>query len=205
TIVMDITDAQEILGVAKGYVTDLAVYIPNKEEIDTIATKIQSLAPNVKIITHQQLISKYETLYHYKGGIFLVVFLIALLTFFIVVSDKLSGISSSEQHEIATLKALGWSMQDIIKEKFLESFILSFGAYLFGIIIALWYVYIIQAPLLDQIFEGESGIRPPFALLFHFDVTTFVMIFFITVPVYIASVILPTWRVAAMEIDEVLR
>jgi len=122
-----------------------------------------------------------------------------------IIYDRSSGLSSEEKREIGILRAVGWSIDDILKEKFYEGFIISISAYTMGIILALGFVYILQAPILRGIFEGYSELRTSFNLPFILNVETLALIFFLTVPIYIASTIVPAWRASSLDVDEVIR
>jgi ABC-type lipoprotein release transport system permease subunit len=93
----------------------------------------------------------------------------------------------------------------VLKEKFYESFIISFFSYLLGVGLSFAFVYIFKAPLIRDIFIGYSDLLPPFELPFVFDVQTLFLVFFLSVPIYIAATIIPSWRVATLEADEVIR
>jgi len=74
-----------------------------------------------------------------------------------------------------------------------------------GITVAFGFVYLLQAPLLRDIFIGYSDLKPSFELPFILDIQTLVLVFFLSVPIYIAAIIIPSWRVATLDADEVIR
>ena len=197
--------AYEILGMEDGYATDIVVSVANPSEIATVVQKIQTLYPNFRILTNEDYKISYENIFDYKSGLFLALFVVSLFTFFIIVYDKANGLTSMEKKEIGILKALGWTTDDILKEKFYESFILSISSYLLGVSLALFYVYILNAPVLRYIFEGYSQLKTTFELPFVVDIQTLTLVFFITIPVYVAATIIPSWRVATLDADEVIR
>ncbi|OHD94759.1 MAG: ABC transporter permease [Sulfurimonas sp. GWF2_37_8] len=204
-IVMSKDEVREIFDIQQTKATDIIVKVANPEEINTIASKIRLMYPECRVITNQDLQVSYQNIFDYKSGIFLALFIVCLFTFFMIVYDKASGLSSEEKREIGILKAIGWRVDDVLKEKFYESFILSFFAYVLGIGFAFAFVYIFQAPLLRNIFIGYSELKTSFELPFVFDTQTLFLVFFLSVPIYVAATILPSWKVATLEADEVIR
>ena len=204
-ILLSTQNAREILGIKKGYATDLALYVPNPDEVATIASKIRLLDPTLYVITQESVKRGYEQMFDLKSGLFLLLFIMALLTFFMIVSDRLSALGSQEKKEIAILKAIGWSVRDVLKEKFFESFFISSMAYFLGVALALVYVFALHAPLLANLFTGSSAIHPPLDLSYNVAPSTYLLLFLVTVPVYLAAVIVPAWRVAVSDVDEVIR
>ena len=204
-IVMTNSDIREIFDIEENLATDIVVKVSNPNEIDTIARKIQLLYPTARVVTNKDIKISYQNIFNYKSGIFLTLFIISLFTFFIIIYDKANGLSSEEKKEIGILKALGWQIDDILKEKFYEASIISLFSYTVGVTMALFFVYILQAPLLRDIFIGYSALKPSFVLPFIIDIQTLFLIFFLTIPIYISATIIPSWRVATLEADEVIR
>ncbi len=197
--------AYEILGVGEEKSTDIVVKVSNPNELETIVNKIKLLFPDTRIITNEDFKVSYQNIFDYKSGLFLAMFIISLFTFFIIIYDKTSGLTSSEKTEIGILKALGWRVDDVLKEKFYESFIISFISYILGVILAFCFVYFLNAPLLRDIFEGYSQLKTTFNLPFVVDFQILTLVFFITIPIYIAATIIPSWRTATLDADEVIR
>jgi len=195
----------EIFGMSKDEVTDIVLEVANPKEIQTISKKIKNLFPDTRVINNSDLRVSYQNIFDYKSGMFLALFIVSAFTFFMIVYDKASGLSSEEKREIGILKALGWKIDDILKSKFFEAFIVSFISFLSGIILSLFFVYTLQAPILRDIFIGYSRLKPDFDLPFILDFQTLSLLFFLTIPLYIAAIIIPSWRVASMNADEVMR
>ena len=197
--------AYTIFGMSPEMATDIVVRVANPKEISTIVRKITERYPDTRAITQDDIRISYQNIFDYKSGFFLAFFSICAFAFFIIIYDKSSGLSAEERREIGILKALGWSGDDILKTKFYESFIIAMGAFLLGICVALWFVYGLQAPLLRNIFMGYSELKPAFALPFWFDGTLLVLLFLLSVPVYIGATLIPAWRVSTLDADEVMR
>ncbi len=68
-----------------------------------------------------------------------------------------------------------------------------------------FYVYFMQAPGLQNIFMGYSYLKPHFKLTFGLNLNVLITVFFMTIPVYIAAVIIPAWRAAVIDSGEVIR
>ena len=204
-IVMSKSDIREIFDIDDSYATDLVVRVANEEEISTVASKIRLLYPNSRVITNEDLRVSYENLFNYKSGLFLALFIISIFTFFMIVYDKASGVSSEQKREIGILKAIGWRVDDILKEKFYEAFIVSFFAYVVGITISFFYVYVMNAPIIRDLFAGYSELKVTLELPFIVDMQTLFLVFFLSVPIYVGATIIPSWRVATLDADEVIR
>ncbi len=204
-IVMQKETLREIFGFAEGEITDLAIYVKNKTEIPTIALKLTQNYPNYRVITKEDVKVGYENIFDYKSGLFLGLFIVAFVSFFIIIYDRLTGMNSLQKKEIGILKAIGWRVEDILTAKLYESLLLSLFAYLVGVFVAFVFVYLFNAPLLSNLFLGHQGIKPPLELLFVFDTQTLFLLFLLTVAPYVAATIIPAWRVATLDAEESMR
>lgn len=204
-IVMSKDNLRKIFDMDDNKATDIVVSVSNPDEVQTVASKIQLLFPNTRIITKNDLKISYQNIFDYKSGVFLALFIISLFTFFIIIYDKASGLTSEQTREIGILKAIGFKIDDILKEKFYEGVIISLFAYIIGVFLSFAFVYIFNAPLLQDIFTGYSELKTSFNLPFILDTQTLVIVFFLSVPIYISATIIPSWRIATMEAQEVMR
>ncbi len=204
-ILMSKDNIKKIFNLDDEMATDIVLRVPNKNEISTIASKIKLDHPSFRVISKEDLSASYQNIFDYKSGIFLALFVVALFSFFIIIYGRASGLSSEQKREIGILRSIGWRVDDILKERFYEGFIISFFAYIVGIAISLFYVYIAQAPLLRGLFSGYSKLKPEFELMFVLDYEALALLFFLSIPIYIAAIIIPSWKSATSEVDEVLR
>lgn len=204
-IFMPISLVKELFDFRKDEATDIVLKVPNKTEIPNIIQKVKQIYPDSRVITKEDMKISYQNIFDYKSGVFLALFIVSIFTFFIIIYDRASGLSSNEKREIGILKAVGWKIDDILKEKFYEAFIISFFAFILALMAAMFFVYVLQAPVLKDIFTGYSVLKPAFSLPFYFDWQSVSIIFFLSVPIYIAALIVPSWRIASMDADEVMR
>lgn len=204
-IFMPISLVQELFDFSKDEATDIVLKVPNKTEIPNIIQKVKQIYPSSRVITKEDMKISYQNIFDYKSGVFLALFIVVIFAFFIIIYDRASGLSSNEKREIGILKAVGWKIDDILKEKFYEAFIVSFFAFILALMGAIFFVYILQAPLLKDIFTGYSLLKPAFKLPFYIDWQSVSIVFLLSIPIYIAALIVPSWRIASMDADEVMR
>lgn len=204
-ILMPKDQAYKILEIPQGYVTDIAVNVKNNQEINTIVKKIKKRYPSLRIITKEGLKSGYEQVLSYKSGLFIMLFIIILISFFLLVFEKASGLSEFEKKEIAILKAIGWQSKDILWVKSIENIIIVTNAFLIGYALSLIFVFILNAPYLREIYLGFNAFNPSFKLIYHFDFSTLCITFLLSVGIYLAAVLFPTYKCAIIDADEGLR
>lgn len=198
-------DAKEIFGYKADEFTDIAVYLSNQNELANVITQLQQLYPNAKIVTKEDKQTEVEMLFDYDSGIFIALFIISIFTFFMIVYDKTNSVSSTEKREIGILKALGWRVEDILRVKIYESSIVSIFSYTMGVVLALAYIYFFDGYYLRDIFLNIAGVEKIESLDLRVDLQPLAIVFFLSVPVYIAATIIPSWKIATQDADEVMR
>ena len=82
-----------------------------------------------------------------------------MITFVLILFQRYTMISSSDKKEIGILRAVGWSIKDVIKLKISETFIIAFISFLIGIILAYIFVFFLNAPILSNIFLGFGNLE----------------------------------------------
>jgi len=204
-IIMNNDSAKEIFEYDDHEVTDLSVSVANKIEVAFIAAKLKILFPSARVSVKDDLRVMYENIYNLRSGFFLTIFIITFFTFFIIIYDKVSGLNSEQRREIGILKALGWRVGDVLNTRFYEGAMISLVSYILGIVLAFIYVYYFNAPYLKGIFLNNYDLLKDFRIVFNIDFETLALLFFLSVPIYIAATVIPSWRVATLEADEVMR
>ncbi len=204
-ILLDENVTRQILGIPEPFFTDFVVRVPNSEESELTAGKIHLSDPSLKVTTKYKMLQDYQLLYDYKSGWFLLLLMVAFVAYAIILYDKASGLRSEERREIGILKAIGWEISHIIRYKLTEAVIMSVMAFLIGVIVAIFYVYGLGAPILISVFSGNDPFKFTHELMFSVDFKLMSLLFFTTVPLYIAVCIIPAWKVASSDAGEILR
>lgn len=204
-IIMDISLARKILGVEDGFVTDIVLSTPNPQEIQTVDIKLRISHFDTRIIKKEDIKKYYENLFNYKGGIFLVLYIVVILAFSLLLYQRYSMISTADSKEVALLRQVGWQIKEILWFKITENLILIVSAYILGVFIAYFYVYILDAPILKYIFLGYSNLITDTSFSPFISLKELFLIFLFFVIPFIATIIFPIWRLSTKEPTEVMR
>ena len=204
-IILDINLARDILGINRDFSTNIAFDVPNELERANIKQKLQRLDLDLNIIQKEDILKKYETIFNYKGGVFLILYLVVLFAFIMILYQRYSQVSINERKQIAIFKAIGYSVRDIIKIKMSENFVVAFVSYLFGVLLAYFFVFILNAPILKNIFIDFSNIKNDFIIYPYIEFSTFVTLLLFFMVLFLSSVLIPVWKISAINPYESLR
>ena len=204
-IIMDINLAKKILNIDEENSTDIVLNVPNDLEKQNIKEQLILKHSNIRILQKENLKKEYENMFNYKGGIFLVLFIVVIFTFILILYQRYSMISSSDKKEIGILKAVGWSIKDIIKLKIIENFIVGFMAFIIGVVFAYIFVFIFNAPILRNIFIGFSNVQNDFILNANIEFTTLITLFLFFIIPFLSAVLIPIWKIAVIDANESMK
>ncbi len=204
-IVISEPDIIKLFSMPAGMATDLAVSVGNEAEAPVIAAKIRVQFPDTRPILRKEIIRTYDAVFGWRSGLIVTLFAGALVAFIILAWDKASGLSAEEKKEIGILKALGWETSDVLEMKFWEGLVISLSSFLLGVILAYLHVYFFGASLFAPVLKGWSVIYPDFRLVPFIAPYQIAMMMALTVIPYIASTIIPSWKAAITDPDEVVR
>ena len=204
-IIMDINLAKKILNINEENSTDIILNVPNDLEKQNIKEQLILKHSNIRILQKENLKKEYENMFNYKGGIFLVLFIVVIFTFILILYQRYSMISSSDKKEIGILKAVGWSIKDIIKLKIIENFIVGFMAFIIGVVFAYIFVFIFNAPILRNIFIGFSNVQNDFILNANIEFSTLITLFLFFIIPFLSAVLIPVWKIAVIDANESMK
>uniref|UniRef100_UPI002867B677 FtsX-like permease family protein n=1 Tax=Sulfurovum sp. TaxID=1969726 RepID=UPI002867B677 len=166
--------------------------------------KLSSFHYDLHVVNKNDVRKSYENLYNYKGGIFLILYLIVLSTFALLLYQRYSLVYSSEKRNIGLLRALGWSINDVLKLKFMETFIVLFISFIVGVFIAYIYVFVFSAPLLKEVFLGGQNLQNTLSFVPVIDFSVLSSIFLIYAVPFIAAVLIPVWKISVTNPKEAM-
>jgi ABC-type lipoprotein release transport system permease subunit len=198
-------DFRSFFNYPAGHYTDIALSVANPQELHTVAAKLTTRLPGTRAILRDEILRTYESIFHWREGIVLVLLSGAVLAFAIFAMEKASGLSAEEKREIGILKAIGWETSDIIRMKFWEGTLISLTAFLLGYSAAYLHVFRCSARLFEPVLKGWSTLYPGFALSPSLDGFQIATLFFFTVFPYAVATVVPIWRAAATDPDSVMR
>jgi len=192
-------------GIPDGYYTDLVLKVRNPRELRKVAEKLTLRLPDTRPILRDEIIRTYDAIFSWRQGIVFVLLAGAILAFVIFAWDKASGLSAEERKEIGILKAIGWETSDVIHMKFWEGALISLSAFLLGYLAAYLHVFYASASLFEPVLKGWSVLYPAFQPVPRVDGLQLATLFFFTVFPYTAATIVPIWRAAITDPDQVMR
>ncbi len=151
---------------------------------------------DVRVVEKREVKKAYENLYNYKGGLFLILYLVTVVTFMLILYQRYSMVYSSERKEIGILRAVGWSIKDVLKLKFYETVVVVLISFILGVILAYLFVFVCNAPLLSRIFLGGADLpnEVRFIPVINFGILGSIFLFY-AIP-FMAAVLIPAWRIA---------
>ncbi len=185
--------------------TDIVLRVPNPSEVRKVAEKIALALPDTRPILREEILRTYDALFGWRQGVVIVLLTGALLAFVIFAFDRAAGLSAEERREIGILKAIGWETGDVLRMKFWEGAALSLTAFLAGYVLAYVHVFFFAATLFAPVLKGWAVLYPDFRPLPFVDGLQVATLFFFTVFPYTVATIVPIWRAAITDPDQVMR
>lgn len=204
-VIVELDLARQILGIAPDQATDIVMYVPNELEGDSVMGKAIGLHYDIRVIQKKEIATAYANLFNFKGGAFLLLYVIVLVTFLLILYQRYSMITGSDRREIGIMRAVGWSIRDVIALKVAESLLVAVGAYLLGVVLAYFLVFGLNAPLLAPVFFGFENLPGDLTAGRIVEPGLLGLLFLFFVIPFIAAVLLPVWRIAVIDPVEAMK
>ncbi len=196
---------KKMTGFPEGYATDLAVFINNPLEASTIARKTVKALPGVRTILRTDMIETYDAMFDRRSGMGFLCFSGLMMAFLFLAWHRAAGFSMEECREMGILRAVGWEVKDVLVMKLWEGAIISVTAFLGGCLAAALHVFWLGAPLFARAFQGWAVLYPEIRLPMRIWPEDLFVVFALTVFPYIVVVLIPGWRTAITDTDQMMR
>lgn len=198
-------DFRRLFGTPAGLATDIVLRVRNARELPTIALKAAEIYPDTRQVLRDDLLRTYQAVFDWRGGLLVIILGGGLLAFAIFSWDKATGLSAEARREIGILKAVGWETSDVILMKSWEGMAVSLTAFLGGVLLAYIHVFLTSGVLFEPVLKGWAVLYPSFRLVPDIDLSQLAALFFLTVLPYTVATVIPTWRAATVDPDQVMR
>jgi ABC-type lipoprotein release transport system permease subunit len=100
---------------------------------------------------------------------------------------------------------VGWDTGDVLRMKLWEGALLSITAFLAGYVLAWLHVFYWDAPPCSRRAQGLVGAVSALRPGAQVDPAQMATLFFLAVLPYVAATVVPVWRAATLDPDEVMR
>ncbi len=196
---------RRLFGVAPGFFTDVAVEIRNSREVANIGRKIITMYPDARPIMRDEIMRTYDSLFHWRSALMVLLFCGGAFAFFIFAWDKATGLSVAEKAEIGVLKAVGWETADVLRIKLWEGLVISLTSFLIGVLLAYVHVFLGSAALCEPVLKGWAVLYPRMELIPSVNFFQLAQLFFLTVVPYTLLTIVPAWKAAIADPANIMR
>ncbi|AGH82359.1 hypothetical protein PCNPT3_12115 [Psychromonas sp. CNPT3] len=203
TILIDIELAQSLLGYASDEYTDVTLSVPNPYEVDNIIEKLHVFGLSGR--SKKRAISDAMDLYEYKGGLFLCLYLMAFLGFMMIFYIQASVQGGAQKKQVGILRAIGWSISDIIRWRLCTALLISISAFVLGVTCAYLYVFLVNDNVFLGIFMGTENLNNDFVLLAHVSIENIFLLALLLIVPFIGSTLYPAWKVAVHSPSEAMK
>lgn len=157
-------DARALLGVPSGMATDLAVRLRTPDESTPVANEIRRTLPGARVLERALVTRTYALTFGARSGLVYAMLLPAIAALLLLAWDRLTGLGEDERREIAVLKLLGWSTNDVLTARMAESGLVATTGAVLGFGLAYVDVFVLGAPLLRDALFGWSRLVPELVL-----------------------------------------
>ncbi len=195
-ILLPIDYAREVLNFREGYISDISFVVENGDEWTNILSKLDSLFFTSWGVDKLEIRGAYSRMFGFKDGFFLLIFSIVLLIFSLILYSRYSQLYQSSRRDIGILKAVGWSINSILLLIFSESLIIILISFILGLLGGVLLFYFGEYPFFGDIFLPVEELRAVARPNLYLDFATLSSIFILFALPFIASVIVPVWRIA---------
>ena len=204
TVLLNPMDARELLGIAEGWASDLALDVFHPGEAEALRPELrEALAWPVTIRTRTEALNWYRRGFGRRSSLVVMLWLPAItalgLVVLAVVQRQMGG-----RYPAGLLKALGWTTRDIVRLYLFQALVTALPSITLGLTMA--YV-LVGGPFTDdlaRILLGWRAEAPAHTLAPGADPLVFLAVgAFVLLP-YLAAMLWPALKTAAVDPDALL-
>jgi ABC-type lipoprotein release transport system permease subunit len=209
-MIMGLEDANEFFRI-KGLATQGLVYAP-KGAGGSLTTFFEGLSKpgslcldQLKIEERTKVYERLQSSYGYKGGIFVVLFVIgaalAIPAFLVT-----SGFGLRElKKEIGILKATGWRAKEVLEKVALQNLLISLTAVSLSILISMVWTKVLNGAMIAQFYISEVGLFPDVEIPSRYLPSHGLFCLFFALVVTLVGGLIPVWKKMRTPPSELMR
>jgi hypothetical protein len=204
TAILNPADAHALLGIPAGWASDLALYVFHPAEADALRPEIRKALPwPVTIRTRSELHDWYRHGFGRRSSLIVVLWLPAVTALGLIVLATIQRQAEARTHA-GLLKALGWTMGDIVRLHLFQALIVALPALMLGLALA---YTITGGPFtadLARLLLGWQSAAPARSLAPGSCLTIWPTVSVVVLLPYLAAVLWPALKTAAADADTLL-
>jgi hypothetical protein len=198
-------DYRSFFDLGPGVVNDIAVRLAPGADPAAVQRAVEALAPEARVVTRADLLAAATSFLAWDRGLAAVLVLAMGVALVILALDKPSALSAEERGEMGTLRALGWSVPDVLMAKAWESLAVTTTAVLAGGLAAYAHVHLSHAALFVPVLQGWAALAPRLILTPSVDLPTLLALTVATTGLPVVGVLVACYRPATDDPDAVVR
>jgi len=203
-VLMDPGDARQLIGIPKGYASDLAIDVFHEDEQSAILSDIMaSFSWPVRCVTRQQSSDQYARSLNQGGTLVAITVIPAVLALCLLVAVNTRK-SMGRQSDLGIMKAMGWTTSDIIRFQLYRQLFVCLPSAAMGICLAFFLVCGPGAGWLADFFLGWETIPPSLYLESKGAVMVLLEVAGLILAPVIASAFLPALKAATSDIHDMI-
>jgi predicted lysophospholipase L1 biosynthesis ABC-type transport system permease subunit len=204
TIVLNPADARALLGIPEGWASDLALYVFHPGEANALRPEIHEALPwPVTIRTRSEARDWYRSGFGRRSSLIVILWLPAVAGLGLIVLVTIQRQTEARMHA-GLLKALGWTMGDIVRLHLFQALIVALPSIMLGLTLA---YTLTGGPFTDELARlllGWQNGAPARSLAPGGSVMVFLNVgVFVLLP-YLAAALWPAFKTAATDADTLL-
>lgn len=203
-VLMDPEDARQLIGIPRGYATDLAIDVFHEDEQDAILSDlIASFAWPVRCVTRLESADIYAGGLNRVRTLGAITVIPAVLALCLLVAVNIRK-SMGRKSDLGIMKAMGWTTNDIIRFQLYREVFVCLPSAAIGTCLSYLLVYGPGVGWLADFFLGWETIPPALYLETKGAVTVLLEVTGLIVVPVIASAFLPALKGASLDVHDMI-